>query len=59
MILAEYVVELKLFDIFRETLIICNSSHAGLGAMLKRPNTDGWQAKNFFLQEFDCDREKL
>ena len=37
------IVELRHFDIHRDTRIVCDASHNGLGAVLEQLNSDGWR----------------
>ena len=37
------IVELRHFDIHRDTRIVCDSSHNGFGAVLEQLNSDGWR----------------
>ena len=45
--LAKNIVELRHFDIHRETRIICNASHDGLGAVLEQNCASGWHPISF------------
>ena len=40
-------VELWHFDIHRDTRIVCDASHSGLGAVLEQLNSDGWRPISF------------
>ena len=42
-----YIVELRHFDIHRDTRIVCDASHNGLGAVLEQLNSDGWRPISF------------
>ena len=44
---SENIVELRHFDIHRETRIICDASHDGLGAVLEQYSATGWQPISF------------
>ena len=39
--------ELRHFDIHRDTRIVCDASHNGLGAVLEQLNSDGWRPISF------------
>ena len=41
--LVQNIVELRHFDIHRETRIICDASHDGLRAVLEQYSASGWQ----------------
>ena len=41
------IVELRHFDIHRDTRIVCEASHNGLGAVLQQFNSDGWRPISF------------
>ena len=41
------IVELRHFDIHRDTRIVCDASHNGLGAVLEQLNSDGWRPISF------------
>ena len=41
------IVELRHFDIHRDTRIVCDASHNGLGAVLEQLNSDGWRPVSF------------
>ena len=41
------IVELRHFDIHRETRIVCDASHNGLSAVLGQLNSDGWRPISF------------
>ena len=41
------IVELRHFDINRDTGIVCDASHNGLGAVLEQLNSDGWRPISF------------
>ena len=43
----ENFVELRHFDIHRETRIICDASHDGLGAVLEQYGASGWHPISF------------
>ena len=45
--LVENIVELRQFDIHRETRIICDASHDGLGAVLEQYCASGWHPISF------------
>ena len=45
--LVKNIVELGHFDIHRETRIICNASHDGLGAVLEQYSAFGWHPISF------------
>ena len=45
--LAKNIVELKHFDIYRETRIVCDASHDGLGALLEQYGSNGWHPISF------------
>ena len=45
--LVENIVELRHFDIHRETRIICDASHDGLGAVLEQYCASGWHPISF------------
>ena len=45
--LVENIVELRHFDIHRETRIICDASHDGLGAVLEQYGVSGWHPISF------------
>ena len=40
-------VELRHFDIHRDTRIVCDASHNGLSAVLGQLNSDGWRPITF------------
>ena len=40
--LVKNIVEFKHFDIHRETRIVCDASHDGLGAMIEQYRSNGW-----------------
>ena len=40
-------VELRHFNIHRDTRIVCDASHNGLGAVLEQLNSDGWRPISF------------
>ena len=44
------IVELRYFDIHRDTRIVCDASHNGLGAVLEQLNSDGWRPISFASQ---------
>ena len=41
------IVELRHFDIHRDTRIVCDASHNRLGAVLEQLNSDGWRPISF------------
>ena len=41
------IVELRHFDIHRDTRIVCDASHNGFGALLEQLNSDGWRPISF------------
>ena len=41
------IVELRHFDIHRDTRIVCDASHNGLRAVLEQLNSDGWRPISF------------
>ena len=41
------IVELRHLDIHRDTRIVCDASHNGLGAVLEQLNSDGWRPISF------------
>ena len=41
------IVELRHIDIHRDTRIVCDASHNGLGAVLEQLNSDGWRPISF------------
>ena len=41
------IVELRHFDIHRDTRIVCDASHNGLGAVLEQLNSDSWRPISF------------
>ena len=41
------IVELRHFDIHRDTRNVCDASHNGLGAVLEQLNSDGWRPISF------------
>ena len=41
------IVQLRHFDIHRDTRIVCDASHNGLGAVLEQLNSDGWRPISF------------
>ena len=41
------IVELRHFDIHRDTRIVCDASQNGLGAVLEQLNSDGWRPISF------------
>ena len=41
------IVELRHFDIHRDTRIVCDASHNGHGAVLEQLNSDGWRPISF------------
>ena len=43
----ENIVELRHFDIYRESRIICDASHDGLGAVLEQYCASGWHPISF------------
>ena len=45
--LVKNIVELRHFDIHRETRIICDASHDGLGAVLEQYCASGWHPISF------------
>ena len=45
--LVKNIVGLRHFDIHRETRIICDASHDGLGAVLEHYNASGWHPISF------------
>ena len=45
--LVKNIVELKHFDIHRDTRIVCDASHDGLGAMLEQYGASGWHPVSF------------
>ena len=45
--LVENIVELRHFYIHRETRIICDASHDGLGAVLEQYGASGWHPVSF------------
>ena len=45
--LVENIVEVRHFDIHRETRIICDASHDGLGAVLEQYFASGWHPISF------------
>ena len=48
--------ELRRFDMHRDTRIVCDASHNGLGAVLEQLNSDGWRPISFaprYLNEAD------
>ena len=45
--LLKNIVELRHFDIHRETRIICDASHDGLGAVLEQYSASGWHPISF------------
>ena len=45
--LVKNIVELRHFDIHRETRIICDASHDGLGAVLEQYGASGWHPISF------------
>ena len=46
-IASENIVELRHFDIHRETRISCDASHDGLGAVLEQHSASGWHPISF------------
>ena len=46
-LLVENIVEIRHFDIHRETRIICDAGHDGLGAVLKKYCESGWHPISF------------
>ena len=46
-LLVKIIVKLRHFDIHRETRIICDASHDGLGAVLEQYNLSGWHPFSF------------
>ena len=45
--LVKNIVELKHFDIHRETSLTCNASYDGLGAVLEQYSASGWHPISF------------
>ena len=45
--LLKNIVELRHFDIQRETRIVCDASHDGLGAVLEQYGASGWHPLSF------------
>ena len=45
--LVKNIVELRHFDIHRETRIICDASHDGLGAVFEQYSDSGWHPISF------------
>ena len=41
------IVELRHFDIHRDTRSVCDASHNGIGAVLQQLNSDGWRPISF------------
>ena len=41
------IVELRHFDLHRDTRSVCDASHNGLGAVLEQLNSDGWRPISF------------
>ena len=41
------IVELRHFDIHRDTRIVCEASHNGLSAVLEQLSSDGWRSISF------------
>ena len=39
--------ELRRFDMHRDTRIVCDASHNGIGAVLEQLNSDGWRPISF------------
>ena len=46
-LLVKNIVELRHFDIHRETRIICDASHDALGAVLEQYSSSGWHPISF------------
>ena len=62
--LVKNIVELRHFDIHRETRIVCDASHDGLGAVLEQYGASGWHPISFASRylnpaEKKCSTNKL
>ena len=56
--LVENIVELRHFDIHRETRITCDASHDGLGAVLEQYCASGWNPISFASRYLNPDEKK-
>ena len=56
--LVKNIVKLRHFDIHRETRIICDASHDGLGAVLEQYSASGWHPISFAFRYFNPDEKK-
>ena len=51
--LVASIIELKLFDIHRETLFLIDASHDGSGAMIEQYSQEGWQSMSFAFRHLN------
>ena len=56
------IVELRHFDIHRDTRIVCDASHNGLGAVFEQLTSDGWRPISFasrYLNEAEKNTQRM